>query len=51
MPAYGEYLNRVLGPASLPGVIEDVAGNEAEILDHARTMFAGWLDATVGART
>ena len=51
VPAYGEYLDRVLGPASLPGVIEDVAGNEAEILDHARTMFAGWLDATVGART
>lgn len=50
VPAYGEYLDRVLGPGSLPGVIEDVAGNEAEMLDHARSMFASWLDATVGAR-
>ena len=51
VPAYGEYLDRVLGPGSLSRVIGDVAGNEAEMLDHARTMFASWLDATVGART
>ncbi|HET8527144.1 MAG TPA: type 1 glutamine amidotransferase, partial [Actinomycetota bacterium] len=51
VPAYGEYLDRVLGPGSLPRVIEDVAGREAEMLDHARSMFGSWLDATVGART
>jgi len=50
VPAYGEYLDRVLGPGSLPGVIGDVAGRQTEMLDHARTMFAGWLDTTVGAR-
>jgi hypothetical protein len=51
VPAYGEYLDRVLGTGSLPRVIEDVAGREAEMLDHARSMFGSWLDATVGART
>jgi GMP synthase (glutamine-hydrolysing) len=50
VPAYGEYLDRVLGPGSLPAVIEEVAGHQTQMLDHARTMFAGWLDATVGAR-
>jgi GMP synthase-like glutamine amidotransferase len=50
VPAYGQYLDRVLGPGSLPQVIGDVAQHEAQMLDHARTMFGSWLDATVGAR-
>ena len=51
VPAYGAYLDRVLGPGSLPRVIEDVSGHQTEMLDHARTMFESWLDTTVGART
>lgn len=51
VPAYGEYLDRVLGPRSLPGVIEDVARHESEVRDHARMMFERWIDATVGAST
>jgi GMP synthase (glutamine-hydrolysing) len=51
VPAYEEYLDRVLGPGSLPRVIEGVAGHQAEMLDHARAMFESWLDTTVGART
>ena len=50
VPAYGAYLDRVLGPGSLPRVIEDVSGHQTEMLDHARTMFESWLDTTVGAR-
>ena len=50
VPAYGEYLDRVLGPGSLPRMIEEVSDRQIEMLDHARTMFAGWLDTTVGAR-
>jgi GMP synthase-like glutamine amidotransferase len=50
VPAYGEYLDRVLGPGSLPSVIEEVSHHQTEMLDHARTMFESWLDATVGAR-
>jgi GMP synthase-like glutamine amidotransferase len=51
VPAYEEYLDRVLGPGSLPRVIEGVAGHQTQMLDHARTMFESWLDTTVGART
>jgi GMP synthase (glutamine-hydrolysing) len=51
VPAYGEYLDRVLGPGSLPRVIEEVSHHQTEMLDHARTMFESWLDMTVGART
>jgi GMP synthase (glutamine-hydrolysing) len=51
VPAYGAYLDRVLGPGSLPRMIEDVSGHQTEMLDHARTMFESWLDTTVGART
>jgi GMP synthase-like glutamine amidotransferase len=51
VPAYGEYLDRVLGPGSLPRVIEDVSGHQTEMLDHARMMFESWLDTTVRTRT
>src|SRR4249920_2535521 len=51
VPAYGEYLDRVLGPGSLPRMIEEVSDRQIEMLDHARTMFEKWLDTTVGART
>ncbi len=47
--AYGEYLDRVLGPGSLPGLLEAFRGREAELRSHGRAMFERFLDATVGA--
>ena len=51
VPAYGEYLDRVLGPGALPRVIDEVSRTEAQLRDHARAMFESWLATTVGART
>ena len=51
VPAYEEYLDRVLGPGSLSRVIDDVARTEPEVRDRARRMFETWIDHTVGART
>ena len=51
VPAYAEYLDRVLGPGSVPRLIEEVAGREPELRDHARRMFEAWIDTHVGART
>jgi GMP synthase-like glutamine amidotransferase len=51
VPAYAESLDRVLGPGSLPSLIGELERRGPEMLDHARTMFAGWLDTTVGTRT
>ena len=51
VPAYGNYLDRVLGPGSLPRLIRDVAEHESELRDHGRRMFQAWVDTHVGART
>ena len=51
VPAYADYLDRVLGPGSLPSLIDELGRRGPEMLDHARTMFSRWLDTTVGART
>lgn len=44
IPEYGEYLDRTLGPGSLPGLIADLETRSSEILDHGRRMFSRWLD-------
>lgn len=50
VPAYGEYLDRVLGPGALPRLIEDLGNREGEITSHGRRMFERWLDiAATGA--
>jgi GMP synthase (glutamine-hydrolysing) len=51
VPAYADYLDRVLGPGSLPSLIDELERRGPDMLDHARGMFTRWLDATVGART
>lgn len=51
VPAYADSLDRVLGPGSLPLLIDELGRRGPEMLDHARMMFTGWLDTTVGART
>ena len=50
VPAYGAYLDRVLGPGSLAGLILDVAEREPELRDHGRRMFEAWIDMYVGGR-
>ena len=51
VPAYAESLERTLGPGSTPRLIAEVADRAPEMLDHGRTMFTNWLQATVLART
>jgi GMP synthase-like glutamine amidotransferase len=43
VPAYGEYLDRVLGPGSLPGLVANLDARAPVMLDHARTLFGRWL--------
>lgn len=51
VPAYADALDRVLGPGALPSLIDALAHRGPVMLDHARTMFTGWLDTMVGSRT
>ncbi|MGH2594735.1 MAG: type 1 glutamine amidotransferase [Actinomycetota bacterium] len=51
VPAYAESLDRVLGPGSLPSLIDQLGEIGPKMLDHGRMMFASWLDSIVGART
>ena len=51
VPAYAESLDRVLGPGSLPSLIDELGQAGPEMLDHGRMMFSRWLDAMVGTRT
>jgi GMP synthase (glutamine-hydrolysing) len=48
VPAYAEALDRVLGPGSLPSLIDELERRGPEMLDHARAMFSRWFDTTVG---
>ena len=50
VPAYADYLDTVLGPGSLPPLIDELDRRGPEMLDQARTMFTGWLDTMVGTR-
>ena len=50
-PAYAEYLDRVLGPDSLPQLIDELRTRGPEMLDHGRALFGNWLDTMVGTRT
>jgi GMP synthase-like glutamine amidotransferase len=47
VPAYGAYVDRVLGEGSLPDLIGEFTAREAEMRDHGRTMFTAWMDATM----
>ena len=44
VPAYEEYLERVLGPGSLPSLIADLERRSEEMLAHGRRLFERWLD-------
>ena len=51
VPVYAEYLDRVLGPGSLPPLIDELRTRGPEMLDHGRALFGNWLDTMVGTRT
>ena len=44
VPEYSAYLDRVLGPGSLPSLIDELERRSGEMLAHGRRMFERWLD-------
>ena len=44
------YLDRVLGPGSLPPLIDELRTRGPEMVDRGRALFGNWLDAMVGTR-
>ncbi len=44
VPEYGAYLDRVLGPGSLPVLIDDLERRSEEMLAHGRQLFERWLE-------
>jgi len=51
VPAYAEYADRVLGPGSLPRLLDSFEASAGDLLDHGRRMFESWIDAIVEVRT
>jgi GMP synthase (glutamine-hydrolysing) len=51
VPAYAESLEAILGPGALPRLIDEVAGREAEMTDHARRLFGAWIDHVAAPAT
>ncbi len=49
VPEYEASLDRVLGPGSLPRLLETFDRHVEQMCSHARRIFEQWLDATVGA--
>ena len=48
VPAYAEYLDRVLGPGSLQRLIEELGTSSGEMGARGRRMFERWLDRAAG---
>jgi GMP synthase (glutamine-hydrolysing) len=44
VPEYAAYLDRVLGPGSLPGLLRGFAAASPGLMDHARALFERWMD-------
>jgi len=49
VPAYGEYLDRTLGPGSFPVLLDSLERNIELLGDGARRMFSQWLEHAVPA--
>jgi GMP synthase-like glutamine amidotransferase len=49
VPSYAEYLDRVLGPGSLPRLIGELETNADGMGAHARALFERWLDRAASA--
>jgi GMP synthase (glutamine-hydrolysing) len=50
VPEYAAALDRVLGPGSLPKLVDRLELDAPSMLEHGRRMFGNWLN-TVGVRT
>jgi GMP synthase (glutamine-hydrolysing) len=48
VPAYAQSLRELLGDDGLPTLVGEVRRHEAEMIDLARRLFAGWLEHVVG---
>jgi GMP synthase-like glutamine amidotransferase len=48
VPAYADSLEQLLGPGALPRLVEEVRRHQAQTTEHARRMFAAWLEHVVG---
>ena len=48
VPAYARSLEQLLGPGALPRLIEEVRRHQVQTTQHARQMFAAWLEHVVG---
>lgn len=48
VPAYAEYLDRVLGPGSLPRLIDELETSAPDMGARGRAMFERWLDRADG---
>jgi GMP synthase (glutamine-hydrolysing) len=51
VPEYAIALDRVLGPGSLPKLVDQLERDAPVMLEHGRRMFGNWLDSTAGIRT
>jgi GMP synthase-like glutamine amidotransferase len=51
VPAYRGYADRVLGPGSLPRLLDEFEVRASELMDHGRRMFEAWFHTVVEART
>jgi GMP synthase (glutamine-hydrolysing) len=51
VPAYRGYADRVLGPGSLPRLLDEFEVRASELMDHGRRLFEAWFDTIVEART
>ncbi len=47
VPQYAASLDRVLGPGSLPPLLDAFGVRESELREHGRAMFSRWLDVAV----
>jgi GMP synthase (glutamine-hydrolysing) len=47
VPAYGEYLERVLGTGALDDLMAELAERSDEVLDIGRRLFERWLDVRI----
>ena len=50
VPAYAHSLEQLLGPGALPRLIEEVRRHQVQTTQHARRMFAAWLEHVVGLK-
>ncbi len=48
VPAYAQSLESIMGAGALPRLLDEIAAHEREMTQLARTLFAAWLEYSVG---